>query len=181
MPCFRTCVVPSLVVFGLMLTTAGCERQAPASPAPAAPASNAGPQSIRSDAGFPLLSGTFTLTTGSGTLFGTYVGSGDERKGETDLRLTVTSGTGAFQGADGTLRGSGTGQFTGEGPFSLSLKGHVSAAGSHFTLRITVSGVSSILCDAGRVGISQDAGGTADSLGPVDAKFTHLVGNTTCF
>jgi len=75
-----------------------------------------------------LLDGSFTLTTSDGDIAGVYTGSSSvspSGRTEASLDLQVTSGTNSFQGATGRLMGDGAGAFTGEGSFSLTLRGSI--------------------------------------------------------
>jgi hypothetical protein len=181
MPDCRTTASPSLVAIGLMLAAAGCARQAPTAPAPAGLTAGTSLEASTSSPSFPLLDGTFTLTTATGTMSGTYTGT-EARKGQTDasVGVNVTGGTGSFDGATATLRGDGVGTFAGEGSFTLALKGRVAAVASQFNLRITLAGTTSLSCDAGRVIATQTSTGTGDGLGAVTASFRHQVGNAGC-
>ena len=137
-------------------------------------------------ASFDLVAGTFTFTTASGDqLTGTYTGQAvvpASRPATASLNLRVLGGTGVFQGADGTLRGAGTGAFASEGDFSLSLKGSLSLATkpgvSH--VQIDIVGTASLACVSGKVSVTLQGDGTSNRFGPVSGVLSHDVTNAGC-
>jgi hypothetical protein len=200
--------IPSLCSIGiatlLVSLGAGCSRVAPTAPdsigvgSPAASASN-GPDSGEligfrtpsqlaeaSVVTFDLLNGSFNLTVGGDHLAGTYTGRAEaSRSGKADtasLDLQVASGTGAFQGANGTLRGNGKGAFSGEGPFELSLNGVLRTAAQRGAspFHATTAGTSSASCLNGRLLLTLQGTGFAVRSGHVDQQLRHEVGNTSC-
>jgi hypothetical protein len=201
-------VIPPLRGFGsaillVSLGAAGCTRVAPTAPdsiegSPAASAStgldsgefagSATPSQLseKSVVSFELMSGSFSMTVGGDYLAGTYTGRAEDSgsgKGDTaSLDLQVASGSGAFRGANGTLRGYGKGAFTGEGAFSLSLDGvlRTSAKRGASPLHAMTTGTSSASCLNGRILITLQGTGFAAQSGDVEQQLRHEVGNTAC-
>jgi len=202
--------IPSLCSIGIATLlvsfgAAGCTRVAPTAPdsiagagSPAASAST-GPDSgelagsgtpseltEKSVVSFDLISGSFSMTVGGDYLAGTYTGraevSGSGKADTVSLDLQVASGSGAFQGANGTLRGSGKGAFTGEGAFSLSLDGvlRTSAKRGASPFHATTAGTSSASRLNGRILLTLQGTGSVAQSGPVDQQLRHEVGNTSC-
>jgi hypothetical protein len=132
-----------------------------------------------------LLNGSFTLTTSNGDISGVYTGSSSvspSGRTEASLDLQVTSGTNSFEGATGRLTGDGAGAFTGEGNFSLTLRGSISTVAdpAGFRVRGKVSGTSSVSCVSQTTAVTLDGEGALGKLGDVHAALTHLVGGSGC-
>ena len=141
-----------------------------------------------SKVGFDLTNGTFTITSLDGDISGPYVGRvsvSSSRRGRSDASLSVqvTSGTGLFQGATGTLTGDGTGAFIGEGDFSLSLRGSIMTVADPKGLRVqgTISGTTSLSCIAPTLIATLSGDGSLTTIGTAHAVLTHQIGNAGCF
>ena len=194
-----------IAILLVSLGAPGCTRIAPTAPdsiagagSPAASAST-GPDSgelagsgtpseltEKSVNSFDLIGGSFTMRVGGDYLAGTYTGraedSGSGKAGTASLDLQVASGSGAFRGANGTLRGYGKGAFTGEGAFSLSLDGvlRTSAKRGASPLHMMTTGTSSASCLNGRILITLKGTGFAAQSGDVEQQLSHEVVNTAC-
>jgi hypothetical protein len=135
---------------------------------------------------FDLVGGIFRVTTVNGDqLTGTYSGQATvsaSRLATALLELRVVEGSGVFQGASGTLRGVGTGEFTGEGAFSLSLKGSLSLAAKPGASRFqtNIVGVASIACVSGQTYITLQSDATSNRFGRVSEVLSHQVANAGC-
>ncbi len=144
--------------------------------------------SVRAQSSFPLLNGTFVITTRSGDqLTASYVGAVTAPiagRPTVTLEFVITGGSGVFQGASGTLQGKGSGAFTGAGDFVLpSVTGVLfttaNPAGSLF--RATVVGTSALSCSAAhRMLLTLRGQGTVAGVGRVDAELIGEIGNTGC-
>jgi hypothetical protein len=136
---------------------------------------------------FPLLNGTFTITTqGGAQLIGTYVGemiAPIHGRTSVTLQLTVTDGTGEFDSASGALEAKGSVDAD-DGTFVLSSSPGVlstTAEPSGVTFRATVSGTSSLSCSAaGRIVLTLRGQGTGARAGRIDAELSSEIGNTGC-
>jgi hypothetical protein len=181
--------LPSASLLALFVTTAtACGPSpltTPASIGSAAASSLPIVTAGRSDITVDLLAGTFTLTMDDGSqLTGAYVGQAtlsSSGRVTSSLQLDVTGGTGALQGATGSLKGDGTGGFTDAGAFSLSLEGVVStpAQKGESEFRTKIRGTSTISC--GPQGRLLSLGGDGHAVkGDLTATFQHTVGNTGC-
>jgi hypothetical protein len=126
----------------------------------------------------PLSSGTLTVTTRQGTLTGTY--TGEERGSTGALTLQLTGGTGEFAGAGGTLSGSGDGEFTGEGHFSLVLDGTFTTAAGSRKIRIGIRGTATIFCLDEVPILTLTGSGNVTGSGPSTVVATHQVANGDC-
>jgi hypothetical protein len=130
--------------------------------------------------------GTFTLTTAAGDqISGTYAGEEstlDPQPSETSLVLQVTTGSGIFAEATGTLAGSGTGEFTGDGEFSLSLKGKIATSDMNaFPVRATLQGTAQASCNsAGHIVVSFAGSGSMLRAGSVSVDLQHEVVGSGC-
>jgi hypothetical protein len=134
---------------------------------------------------FNLSNGSFTVTASNGDSFGgVYTGLvsvSTTLRSTTSLDLNVTSGTGGFLGAQGSLSGTGTGAFTGEGAFYLGLDGFIAtAADRRVHVKVDVTGTSSVSCSSQGLLVTLDEVGVALKLGNVQTAFTHLVGHAAC-
>jgi hypothetical protein len=132
-----------------------------------------------------LADGTVRVTAANGdVLTASYTGRVEitPRSSTVSLDLQVTSGSGQFQGATGTLRGDGTGAFAGEGTFSLSVKGSLSLAGKTgaSNVRIDIGGTALVSCVGGRTSIALQGDGTSNRSGNVSATLSHQVSNSSC-
>ena len=196
----RVSLVPVLIV--LVLAASACnggEVTAPGGSSSVAPMSALPPASAAVDSSpagrlssrplgqttYALSNGSFTVTGSNGDSFGgVYTGrAAVSSSGRTTaaLDLDVTSGTGAFSGAQGSLNGDGSGAFGGEGAFSLSLDGFIStAADNKFHLKAVVSGKSGASCGSQGLLLTLQGDGVAAKLGNVQTVLTHLVGNAGC-
>ena len=166
---------------------------------PAAPSAISGPASVSAGmtalepaaskgvVSFPMLGGIFTFTFSNGdSISGAYTGEASVSNPGADvavLNLTVTGGTGAFAGASASLTGSGRGAFSGEGDFSLSVKGSLStnAAPKALSFAAQIKGESVASCGEQRIALTLNGDGAAPKLGSVVATLRHEVGNTGCF
>jgi hypothetical protein len=140
---------------------------------------------VRLSATFGLLDGSFTLSTGDGsTLTGTYTGTASAPDSQSALlALSVTGGTGVFQGASGSLKGEGGGSFVGEGSFSLSLKGSVKTtqASGAIPIRGVLTGTSRASCSTdGLILLNLEATGSSPKHGALTADMHHVVSDTSC-
>ena len=184
----------------------GCSQSAPTAPTPTAVAASpvasatsvsgsaAGGTSVGSSSlaassashSVDLSGGTFRVTTtSSDQLTGTYTGRAtvpQSRPATVTFDLRVTGGSGAFQGASGTLRGDGTGAFAGEGTFSLSLKGPLSLAGKpgSSNVQTDISGTARTSCVGGRIQVTLQGSGSSNRFGNVTETLTHVLGNAAC-
>jgi hypothetical protein len=134
---------------------------------------------------FGLEAGVFTLTFSEGQITGTYDGQAavpSSGRANAVLDLEVTNGTGVFQGATGSLTGAGTGAFTGQGDFSLSLDGLVSttAQPGGFSLRLKIRGSSVVAGVSQRIRPSLVGNGQAGRFGDLTGALSHDVGNAGC-
>jgi hypothetical protein len=188
----RSRIGAGLLVFGLAAVP-GCGRTSPVSPSVTAgsmPAVDL-PSGISlankpsgSDAGFPLVSGTFAIASDSGDrISGTYSGTSDpaSRPERASLTMRIESGSGRYAGASGTLGGNGVGAFTGEGAFTLDLKGDAIVQGKHLPIRVGLSGTAAVSCaPSTRIAVTQTATGTMKKTGDVHATLVHEVERTGC-
>ena len=180
-----------------LAAVAGCARTAPTSPTQSADsasqavvapglAPNGGLMVRRSSVTqFPLVSGTFTISNDSGdSLSGTYSGTSFVSAGSPEriaLTMTISSGTGVYAGASGTLSASGLGVFTGEGPFILDVKGDAIVRGKHVPIRVNLTGTSTVSCsEDSHIIISATATGSMKKTGDVHATLVHEVGQSSC-
>lgn len=170
------------------LAAVGCARAVPTAPDSVARVESptSSELSEKSVVGFDLINGSFRLTVGSDHLAGTYTGraqvSGSGKVETASLDLQVVSGSGAFEGASGTLRGDGKGAFSGEGSFSLSLDGILRTAvkrGS-YPFHAATAGTSQSSCVEGRIILSLQGTGSAVQFGTVGEELSHEVGSTGC-
>lgn len=182
---------------------AGCRAQSPTAPDPAgaaavllpsdSPASYSAktiaPQPLaraRTSHTFDLLEGTVTLILADGSaLLGTYRGNAVESStGQRRATLdgTVSGGTGMLAGARGTLSGTGTGGFAGDGEFSVALRAAIATAGGvPLDLRVTLRGVSNSTCTTtAPPRMSLVGAGTAKGYGPVTGQLEHNLGSQIC-
>jgi hypothetical protein len=146
--------------------------------------------SARQLSSFPLLEGTFAITTEAGDrLNGTYTGAlavPNPGRPTVTLELLVTGGLGVFQGATGTLKGEGNGTFASlAGDFVLpSLSGLLVTtaypAGSMF--RTTVVGTSALTCSAttARIFMTLRGQGTGATVGGANVVLGSEIGDTNC-
>jgi hypothetical protein len=135
---------------------------------------------------FALSNGSFTVTAPNGDYFGgNYTGvatvsSSSPIRATASLDLNVSTGTGAFAGAQGSVSGVGNGAFSGEGPFSLGLDGFISTtADRRFHVKVDVTGTSSASCTTPII-LTLNGTGVAAKVGNVQTAFAHQVGNTGC-
>ena len=135
---------------------------------------------------FGLVSGTFSITTASGDqLTGTYTGQAEvpaSRPATASLDLRVVGGSGIFEGASGALRGRGTGAFTGEDAFSLSLKGSLSLAArpGAFSFQTDIVGTARVECVDEQISITLQGDGISKRFGRMTAVLSHQVTNAGC-
>ena len=192
----------NLVSVFAVLTTLGCSRSVPTGPGPVVATGSAladargsfgsvsssvssGP-TAQSTSSFDLSGGTFTLAAGGDQLRGTYTGRATlslSRSATASLELRVMDGSGAFQDATGTLRGDGVGAFTGDGRFSLSIKGSLSTATKPgaTNFQADIAGYAVAVCASGRVSITLQGTGSSNRFGGVDEASSHQVSNAVCF
>ena len=136
---------------------------------------------------FPVLGGTFRLGFSNGDyIAGTYTGDASVSNPGSDnavLDLTVVEGSGAFQGASGSLTGDGRGAFSGEGTFWLSLKGSISTTTmpQAFSFSASLRGTSVVSCVDQRITLTLDGSGNVSRFGSVTVSARHQVGSTSCF
>ena len=188
------------LVFGIGLAAAACDgpmttdsvNALPTSPSTFLPAAgiSAGSSNVlaREGVSFPLLNGMFTITTqGGAQLIGTYVGeiiAPIHGRTSVTLQLTVTDGTGEFDGASGSLEAKGSVDLADDGTFVLSsLRGVLptTAEPSGIMFRTTVSGTTSLSCSsAGRIILTLRGQGTGGRVGRFDAELSGEIGNTGC-
>jgi hypothetical protein len=135
---------------------------------------------------FPLLEGSFDIgAKGGDGIVGTYTGtstfSGDGRQ-RSFVALQVTGGSGAFAGASGFLTVTGTGAFADEGTFVLDGEGELTLVGGRRAVVVfNLRGSSVASCSLSeQIVIAQSASGTLSRAGRVDARLSHVVGNTGC-
>jgi hypothetical protein len=130
---------------------------------------------------FSLVQGTFTLTFADGTLTGTYHGlAALANTGQQSalIDLQITGGTGQFEGAIGSLEGTGTGHFIDEGEFALTLKGTALTDSRTTSLRLAVRGAAGLSClEDGVTHVAMQSAGKAPRLGTVVAAFEHDLGS----
>jgi hypothetical protein len=189
-----------VLLFASLASVTSCGRPSPVSPSVSAPALQAvehapadsaaaavkGLRAISADAAFPLLAGSFTIQNGDGDgIAGTYSGAAEFAGGapqKTSLTLQVSSGSGTFAGAAGTLAITGVGSFAGSGAFALDGRGEVTlAGGKRAVLVLSLRGNSVASCNiSGHIGIGQTAAGVLARAGRVEARLSHIVGNTGC-
>ena len=135
---------------------------------------------------FDLMGGVFVLTFADGDqiegFYGGQAAVSPPSRSTARLNLTVTSGTGAFDGATGTIDGDGIGVFVGEGNFSLSLDGLVVTAGRPDPVRVRakIHGTSMIGCAQTGILARLDGAGSAGRFGDIHGVFQHVVGNSGC-
>jgi hypothetical protein len=135
---------------------------------------------------FALSNGSFTVITANGDYFGgNYTGLATVSvsspvRSTASLDLTVSTGTGAYAGAHGSLSGVGTGAFIGEGTNALGLDGYIATdSDRHFHVKVDVTGTSSASCTTPII-VTLNGNGVAAKVGNVQTAFTHQVGNTGC-
>jgi hypothetical protein len=134
---------------------------------------------------FSLLGGMFLLTTDAGdTIAGTYTGEASVTipgQDTASLQLTVSGGTGIFNGATGSLTGNGIGAFTGEGNFVLVLSGSLATTAQPVDIHVSVKGASVISCaPEERILLRLQGQGVAGRFGRLTTAFSHQVSNTSC-
>lgn len=169
----------SLVVFTAAgLIVGACSGASPMSPSRSGGAVSGTAKSSTPGVITPLSSGTITVTTRQGTLTGTYTGEGRDSSGVFTVELT--GGTGAYDGASGTLTGSGEGGFTGEGGFSLVLDGILTTAAGSRKLKINVKGTSTLSCPSEGPLLTLTGSAQVTGSGSSTALLTHQVGNLGC-
>jgi hypothetical protein len=174
---------PAVVVVCLFTCVAACSRSSPTQPGSVSPAGQAGSTAAVSPQTFGLSGGILGASSQKGdTLVGFYTGQTTiGRGGETSqITISLTGGTGQFQSAAGTLRGSGIGSFTGEGKFTLTLQGTISTSHGTRIFRAALHGTSSIACNAGSVIVTLEGNGGASRIGNLSATMTHLVTGAGC-
>ena len=188
----------------LCTLVAGCNAQTPTAPErvgsaaiigstempPSSPAATSASASVHAKARtsyhLNLLEGTVTLTFADGSaLWGTYRGaasipsSGPPRA---SLDGIVTGGTGLFAGAGGTLSGTGTGGFAGDGEFSVALRVAVSTSdGAPMDVRATLKGTSTSTCTTtAPPRMALDGTGSAKGLASATGHLEHDLGSEIC-
>ena len=128
----------------------------------------------------PLVSGRFTIAVGTDALQGIYTGQASvaDSSQSSTLDLTVTGGSGVFQGASGTLQGTGTGAFAGEGAFALFLKRFVSRPGrsNDAPFRASIGGMSQVSCVSGQIQVAMQGRDPSTKRGPASIALQHSVG-----
>lgn len=190
-----------IVLCASLVSVISCTRPSPVSPTTPTPAAGrAGDATLPASPGapvkgrraiseavvFPLLTGLFTIENGAGDrIAGTYTGSAQFTDGgleKTSLTLQVSNGSGAFEGAVGTVEIKGTGSFADAGTFVLDGSGEVTLAeGKRAVVVLSLRGSSITSCHAtARIAITQTAEGTMARAGRVAARLSHVVGNTGC-
>lgn len=140
----------------------------------------------RQNATFPLLNGSLraVLTEGSstvGTIGGAYSGSSSNPvpgRATATLGIQISQTTGVAYGIT-TAKADGSGAFTGEGEFTLSLSFATSQGG---TIVAKVRGRSAISCSSeGRIWVTMRGTGSAPRIGNVAVELQHEVENGNCF
>jgi hypothetical protein len=167
----------------VVLLATACNRASPTAPqdppGPAIAASTTGGAPV-----FGLIAGSFELVSPQGAaLSGTYSGHAQSigRRESANITVTLTGGSGEFDGvAGGVLIGSGTGAFTGEGSFSLTLQGAIPGPRGTKTMRVVLHGTSTLACSAGTVIVLQQGAGSVAGLGRVSATSSHQLTNAGC-
>ena len=173
---------PVGVLVCLFAGAAACSGVSPTQPAPAVPGVEAR-DSAAAETVLLLAAGSVTLTSQKGTISGTYTGEaaglGIAEQGSTTVALT--GGTGLYSGASGTLTGAGSGGFTGEGQFSLVLKGTIATASGARQVRVSLRGTSTVSCRGETIVVTQTGAGTGTSIGRISAVLTHdVASNAGC-
>jgi hypothetical protein len=189
-----------VLLFASLASGISCGRPSPVSPSVSAPTLQVGERAsaesaaeavnglrpMPADATFPLLAGSFTIQNGDGDgIAGTYSGATEFVGGapqKTSLTLQVSNGSGTFAGAAGTLAVTGVGSFAGSGAFALDGSGEVRlAGGKRAVLVVSLRGNSVVSCNvSGHIAIGQTAAGVLARAGRVEARLSHVVGNTGC-
>jgi hypothetical protein len=189
-----------VLLFASLASATSCGRPAPVSPTVPSPALQGeehalaespvaavkGLHAIAADAAaFPLLTGSFAIENGSGDgIAGTYTGTTQFAGGavqKSSLTLQVSSGSGIFARAAGTLAIKGVGSFAGSGEFLLDGSGEVTMAAGKRLLVLSLRGTSVASCNtSGHIVIGQTADGVLARAGRVQARLSHVVGNTGC-
>ena len=178
----------SILCAGLA-AAASCSRPSPLPQSALAPAGvqNGGRGETSLDAAaFPLLAGSFAIVNRNGDgIAGTYTGTvtfSDAGLQRSSLTLRIASGSGAYEGAAGTLAMDGAGAFADEGGFSADATGEVALAGDRrAVVVVNLRGTALADCSPGeRIAITQTAEGTLSRVGRVTATLTHEVGDTGC-
>ena len=193
-------VVHVLLLGGLV---AGCTTQAPTAPglvgapaiagvtegqvvSPAAVSGARAPAAARVVRTFDLREGQLTLSLADGTsLAGTYHGvatAPSTGQAKATLEGIVTGGTGMFDGATGAISGAGTGAFSGDGPFSVSLRVSVTTAdGSTRSLRVALKGTTTSTCTTtAPPRMFLDGEGTVQGAGAASGRLEHDLGTRVC-
>lgn len=178
------------------LATAACTQGqlvAPSQTSPAASTAAPAPLSGRTDAiitlkeapaTFDLSGGTFGLTFANGQLSGIYSGQVDQAAGSgrvtSSLTLTVQTGIGVFEGARGTLAGSGSGAFLEPGDFTLTLEGDLTTASDPISVKTRARGTTALSCSAPNVVVTLTGTGRLGKIGDFEATFSHVAPNAGC-
>src|SRR5262249_33439483 len=116
--------------------------------------------------------GHVTVTTG---------GRGGART-DAELAMQVTSGTGDFQGATGTLTGDGSGHFIDEGAITLTLNGSVDTAATRKSFRRAgrISGKPALPGNEPTLSAVPQGDGSLGKIRAVHVLMTHLIVNAGC-
>jgi len=171
---------------GILLTltvglTAGCGQASPIQPA--APSPSAADPAASPGIVFALDAGTLTLESPNGSLSGDFIGEATAVGNDVTAVTTVvvTGGTGQYAGAAGTLTGTGSGAFVGEGGFSLLLQGSILTGRGSRPFRASVRGTSALGCRDGTIVVLQSGSGTAAALGRISAQMRYdIASNAGC-
>ena len=132
---------------------------------------------------FALEAGSLSLESPHGSLSGDFSGAATAAGNDVTAVTTVvvTGGTGQYAGASGTLTGTGSGAFVGEGGFSLLLQGSILTGRGSRPFRASVRGTSALSCRDGTVVVLQSGSGTATALGRISAQMRYdITSNADC-
>jgi hypothetical protein len=136
--------------------------------------------------GIALVGGRFTMSTSTVDFVeGNYTGSVSTAGSppfQASIEITVAGGGGQFAGASGSLQGTGSGAFAGEGPFELSLKGAISRPGrsNDAPFRVDFHGTSLVACVAGQIQVTMQGAAPGTKLGAVSFVLQHTVSGGNC-
>jgi hypothetical protein len=153
--------------------------------APAAPPAGQRTQEVAGDGPtFQLQEGSFALGNRDGDgIAGTYTGVArlSTNGQKASLTLQISSGSGAFAGAAGSLVLKGEGSFADEGGFDLDGGGDIVLPGGSRSVVVNLRGTAVAGCSASQlISISQNGQGTLSRAGRIAGKLSHQVANTGC-
>ena len=194
--------VHSLIAYAAICATAvACSRSSPVAPGAAASAALLQGQQASASTGAPskgyhgistagatisLLAGSVSIvnTDGDG-ISGTYTGSAQLAADGTEtasLIVTISGGSGAFNGAAGRFAMTGSGSLADEGDFALNASGDMTIAGQKSAVvMIGLRGTSAASCDgSGHIAIAARGAGVMGRAGRVSATLHHQLGSSGC-